>query len=93
MTFTDLTMMRKKTALASIECHCQGYRKWNIAQYSALSAKEAVNFLNWNPRFGYDQDVLFNGYANCQDSCNQIEKSSTGIVNDITVQMILFFSL
>ena len=67
----------------ALECRCQGWTRWTIADYSPRPANgtETRHLRKWDRRVGYDYDILYNGVATCSSACSNIASSSkpTGV--------------
>ena len=59
----------------AVECECQGWRKWIIADYKprAMNWTE-VRYLNkWDEMYGYDYNILYNGEVDCDRACKRTD--------------------
>ena len=59
----------------AIECECQGWRRWLIADYEARDQNwTEIRYLNkWDREYGYDYNVLYNGQVSCDRACKRVD--------------------
>eukprot|EP01083_Nonionella_stella_P315638 1140735_1 len=59
----------------ALECHCEGWRKWVIADYQPrLQNHTEARYLNkWNRMYGYDYNIIFNGEVRCDRACTRMD--------------------